>query len=73
MTTIEKLGWIALGIAVIVFVASTLMQPILDKAKEQQTEIENIQFVTPDESTTFIDIDFKSYAKIKYEDDIKTV
>lgn len=44
MLTLEKVGWIAVILGLIIAVTAAIVVPIYDKAKEQSTEIDNIQF-----------------------------
>lgn len=72
MTTIEKLGWIALVLTLIVAVAAVIIQPIYDKAVDTKREIEEIQFEDPQEVTfNHIDIiDVGFYAKVEPKDNV---
>jgi hypothetical protein len=45
--TLNQVAWIALSLALIVAVGAVIIQPTYDKAKEQQQEIENIEWEEP--------------------------
>ncbi len=45
--TLNQIAWIALSLALIVAVGAVIIQPTYEKAKEQQQEIENIEWEEP--------------------------
>ncbi|MDI6707371.1 MAG: hypothetical protein QME73_14135 [Bacillota bacterium] len=45
--TLNQVAWIALSLALIVAVGAVIIQPTYEKAKEQQEEIENIEWEEP--------------------------
>jgi len=45
--TLNQVAWIALSLALIVAVGAVIIQPTYEKAKEQQQEIEDIEWEEP--------------------------
>lgn len=57
MTTLEKIGWMAVTIGLLIGVTKVIIEPIYVKAKDQGKELEDIKFDTVYE----IDIDSNRY------------
>lgn len=58
MDTVEKLGWIALVLVLLVAVANVIIEPIYSKAKDQQREIDSLDFEDPADSSSIQKIDY---------------
>lgn len=52
MDTLEKVGWIAIVLALLVAVAAVIIQPIYNKAVEQKDSINAIEFDTSSKDTS---------------------
>ncbi|WP_026895933.1 hypothetical protein [Clostridiisalibacter paucivorans] len=57
MDTVEKLGWIALVLVLLVAVANVIIEPIYSKAKDQQREIDSLDFEDPADASSIQKID----------------
>lgn len=55
MLTLEKVGWIAVILGLIIGVTAAIVVPIYNKAKDQSTEIDSIQF----DQSYYMEMDYR--------------